>query len=117
VDKSLGIVPYKYYFMAENNYERNFITEKLWEPILCETLCFYWGCPNVADHIDEQAFVQLDPMDFEKSYEIIQKAITEDWWTQRIDVIRAEKHRILSDLAFFPTIHRVITNHQNSTIQ
>ena len=113
IDKSHGIVPYKYYFMAENNYERNFITEKLWEPILCETLCFYWGCPNVAEHIDERAFVQLNPLDFEKSYEIIKQAIAEDWWTQRIDVIRAEKQRILNDLAFFPTIRRIITDHQN----
>jgi hypothetical protein len=30
IDKSNGIVPFKYYFMVENNYEDNFITEKLW---------------------------------------------------------------------------------------
>ena len=110
IDKSTGIVPYKYYFMVENNYERNFITEKLWEPILCETLIFYYGCPNIKDYINEKAFVQLDMNDFEKSYEIIKKAIKEDWWSQRIDIIRAEKKKLLNEMGFFPTLQRIITN-------
>jgi len=108
IDKSKGIVPYKYYFMVENNYERNFITEKLWEPILCETLIFYYGCPNIKDYINEKAFVQLDMNDFEKSYEIIKKAIKEDWWSQRIDIIRAEKKKLLNEMGFFPVIEKII---------
>ena len=47
-NKDSGIVPYKYYFMAENNLENNYITEKLWEPIISECLCFYYGAPNVS---------------------------------------------------------------------
>jgi len=108
-DKSKGYVPYKYYFMVENNYEENFITEKIWEPILCETLVFYYGCPNVKDYIDERAYVQLDMNDFEKSYQIIKTAIEEDWWSQRIDIIRKEKKKILNELSFFPTIEKIIT--------
>jgi len=108
-DKSKGIAPHKYYFMVENNYETNFITEKLWEPILCETLCFYYGCPNVDEYIDSRAFVLLDMNDFEKSYQIIKKAIEEDWWSDRINIIRKEKQKILNQLAFFPTIERTIT--------
>ena len=110
IDKSTGIVPYKYYFMVENNYERNFITEKLWESILCETLIFYYGCPNIKDYINEKAFVQLDMNDFEKSYEIIKKAIKEDWWSQRIDIIRAEKKKLLNEMSFFPTLDKIIKN-------
>jgi hypothetical protein len=94
--------------MIENNYEENFITEKLWEPILCESLCFYYGCPNVTDYIDSRAFVLLDINDFENSYQIIKKAIEEDLWSQRIDIIRQEKQRILNELAFFPTIEKII---------
>ena len=109
VDKSKGIVPYKYYFMVENNYEQNFITEKLWEPILCETLCFYYGCPNVTDHINKEAFVLLDMNDFEKSYQIIKEAIENDLWSSRIDVIRKEKMRIINEMSFLPRIEKVIT--------
>jgi hypothetical protein len=114
VDKSKGYKPYKYYFMIENNYEENFITEKLWEPILCESLCFYYGCPNVTDYIDSRAFVLLDINDFENSYQIIKKAIEEDLWSQRIDIIRQEKQRILNELAFFPTIEKIIIKTQKN---
>ena len=106
--KSAGIAPYKYYFMVENNYEADYITEKLWEPILCECLTFYYGCPNVADYIDPHAYVQLDMADFEGSYRTIKTAIEEDWWSQRIDIIRQEKQKILNELAFFPTVERII---------
>lgn len=111
-DKAKGYLPYKYYFMVENNYEKNFITEKLWEPILCETLVFYYGCPNANDYIDEDAYVLLDMNDFEKSYNIIKRAISEDWWTQRISTIKREKQKILNELQFFPVIKNVINNHQ-----
>jgi GR25 family glycosyltransferase involved in LPS biosynthesis len=109
LDKSKGLKEYKYYFMIENNYESNFITEKLWEPILCETLVFYYGCPNVTDYIDSNAFVLLDITDFEKSYQLIKKALREDWWTERIDIIRKEKNKILNELAFFPIIDSIIS--------
>ena len=108
VDKGKGIMPYKYYFMMENNFERDFITEKIWEPILCESLVFYYGCPNVGDYINPEAIVILDPDNFEKSYNLIKRAIYEDWWSKKIDLIRAEKAKILNELCFFPVIDKII---------
>jgi len=108
-NKSDGYKSYKYYFIMENNFEDNYITEKLWEPILCESLVFYYGCPNITDYIDSNAFVLLDITDFEKSYQIIKQAIKEDWWSQRIDIIRREKQKILNEMAFFPTIDKIIS--------
>jgi hypothetical protein len=105
---SKGYKTYKYYFMMENSFERNYITEKLWNPIFCECLCFYYGSPNVTDYVDSRAFVLLDVNDFEKSYQIIKKAIEEDLWSQRIDIIRKEKQRILNEMTFFPTIEKII---------
>jgi GR25 family glycosyltransferase involved in LPS biosynthesis len=106
VDKSKGISPYKYYFMVENNYEEDFITEKLWEPILCETLVFYYGCPNIDKYVNPLSYVLLDMNDFEKSAQIIKQALEEDWWSQRIDIIRQEKERLLNNMAFFPRIKK-----------
>ena len=103
-----GIKPYKYYFMCENNAEHNYATEKIWEPILCETLCFYWGCPNLEDYIDSRAFVRLDMTDLDAAMRVIETAIREDWWSQRISFIRAAKHKILNELAFFPTLLSLI---------
>jgi hypothetical protein len=99
--------------MAENNSEHNYATEKIWEPILCECLCFYWGCPNLEDYIDERAFVRLDLDDFEKSYQIIKQAIEEDWWSQRIDIIKKEKEKIINEFGFFPTLQRIINEDIN----
>jgi len=107
-NKIHGLMPYKYYFMCENNSEYNYATEKIWEPILCECLCFYWGCPNLEEYIDSSAFVRLPLDNFEESYNIIVRAITEDWWSQRIDIIRREKQKILNKLGFFPTIGKLI---------
>jgi len=107
-NKEVGIMPYKYYFMPENNEEHNFITEKIWEPLLCECVCFYWGCPNVTDWIDERAIILLDMNDFEKSFNIIKNAILNDEWSKRLDVIRREKQKVLDYYNFFPTMERVI---------
>jgi len=105
---------YKYCISVENNSEYNYATEKIWEPVLCECLCFYWGCPNIGDYIDDRAFVLLDMNDFEKSCETIKRAIEEDWWSERIDIIRKEKAKILNELAFFPTLDRIVQNNNNN---
>jgi hypothetical protein len=109
-DKMNGLLPYKYHFAAENNSEYGYATEKIWEPILCESLCFYWGCPNLHEYIDPQSYVELPLDNFEESLKIVKQAIDEDWWSQRIDVIRREKHKILNELGFFPTLNKLITS-------
>ena len=105
---------YKYVLAVENNSEFNYASEKIWEPILAECLSFYWGCPNLEDHIDPNCFVKLPLEDPEKAIEIIQKAISEDWWSQRIDCIKKVKNRILNELGMFPTISRIIKEHENN---
>ena len=63
--KELCFTKYKYCFQAENNSEFNYATEKIWEPIVCECLCFYWGCPNLETYLDPLCFVRLDLEDIE----------------------------------------------------
>ena len=107
-NKDVGIMPYKYYFMAENNIEHNFITEKIWEPLLCECLCFYWGCPNLPDYIDNRAYILLDLDNFEESYNVVRTTIINNEWEKRLEIIRREKQKVLDYYQFFPTIERVI---------
>jgi len=99
---------YKYCLGVENNSEHNYATEKLWEAILCESLCFYWGCPNLEKYIDEKAFVRLPLEDPETALQIIQQAIEEDWWSERIEVIKQTKEKILNELGFFPLMNKII---------
>ena len=106
--KENHFVKYKYCLSVENNIELNYATEKIWEAILCESLCFYWGCPNIEEYINEKCYVRLNLDNFEKSLETIKKAIEEDWWYQRIDIIRKEKQKILNELGFFPRLKKLI---------
>ncbi len=107
-EKHLGIIPYKYYFMCENNSEPNYITEKLWEPIISETLVFYWGCPNISEYINPLAYIQLNMDDFEKSFQIIKESIQNNMWEKRLRYIKEEKEKILDYYNFFPTLQRII---------
>jgi GR25 family glycosyltransferase involved in LPS biosynthesis len=99
---------YKYVLGVENNSEHNYASEKIWEAILCECLCFYWGCPNLEEYLDPQAFVRLPIEDPIAAQAIIQQAIAEDWWAQRIDVIKQMKEKILNELGFFPLMAKII---------
>jgi hypothetical protein len=47
-----------------------------------------------------------------KCYQTIKQAMEEDWWSQRIDIIRQEKKRILEEMAFFPRIQKIIEKDQ-----
>jgi hypothetical protein len=112
INKNDGLYPYMYTFAGENSCEHNYFTEKLCDAILAECLCFYYGCPNVSDYIDSRAYIQLDLTDFEKSYDIVVKAISENEYAKRIGFIRAAKYKILNELQFFPTVEDIIYEHQ-----
>jgi GR25 family glycosyltransferase involved in LPS biosynthesis/tetratricopeptide (TPR) repeat protein len=98
---------YKYALAVENNSEHNYATEKIWEPLLCECLVFYWGCPNLEDYIDSRAFVRLPLENPAEAFEIVRKAVKEDWWSQRIDVIRKMKNKIRTQLGMFPMLKKI----------
>ena len=116
--KDSELVNYKYCLSIENNSEHNYATEKLWDGIMAECLCFYWGCPNLEEYIDSKAFVRLPLEDMEKSLQIIKKAIEEDLWSQRMNIIRKEKDKLLNKLGFFPNLLSIInTNEEKNNLK
>jgi hypothetical protein len=117
--KEKALIPYKYSFNCENMFINGFVTEKLIDCILCETLCFYYGCPNVKDFINEKAFVFLDlgheddyPEERHKKWvkavEKINNAIENNLWEKRLPYIKAEKKKILLETSMFPTFFNII---------
>ncbi len=103
--------PYKYTFNAENNSEKNYFTEKIIDAILSETLCFYWGCPNISDWIDPRAYIILDFNNFEDSLRIVKDAIENNEWEKRLNFIKEAKVKILNELQFFPTLEKIVNSH------
>jgi hypothetical protein len=101
--KEEGLIPYKYTFNSENS-----STEKIIDSILCECLCFYWGCPNLEDYIDGYAFIRLDINDPEKSYQVIINSIQNNEWEKRLPIIKKMKNKILNELQIFNHIHELL---------
>ena len=106
--KDDGMFPYKYTICVENNSEKNYMTEKLADGILAECLCFYWGCPNVGDYIDSNAFISINLDNFEEAYNTIKNAIEDDEWSKRIDKIRDAKLKIMNELSIMSCIEKAI---------
>lgn len=107
-EKDNGLFDYKYHFNAENTEKNNYFTEKIIDAILAESLCFYWGCPNITNYIPEESFVRLDLCSFETDAEKIKKAIETNQWENRLPYIRQAKQTILNTLNFFPRLNRII---------
>ena len=80
-------------------------------------MCFYWGCPNLETYIDPLSFVRLDLDNIDESISIIQKAINEDWWSQRIEIIKKEKNKIINELGFFPNVNKILNNSYGGIIK
>lgn len=106
--KDEGIFPYKYTFNCENHSISNYFTEKLIDGILGECLTFYWGCPNIPEFIDSRAYVKLELSNFESDCSIIEKAIREDWYSQRLPYIREAKRKILDEMQFIPRLKNLL---------
>lgn len=114
--KDDGIFPYKYHFNVENHSDRNYFTEKIVDAILGESLCFYNGCSNLMEHLPKEAFVYLHLSNFEHDYNVVQTAIREDWYSQRLPYIKKAKQIILEELQFFPRIEKIINEHKKKNI-
>lgn len=114
--KDKGLFPYKYTFAAENHALPNYVTEKLIDAILSETLCFYWGCPNLETILDPECFIRLDLNDKEGAMHWMQECIANQEWEKRLPILRAEKERILTELQFVPRLETFLTNLKASPV-
>lgn len=97
-DKYDALLKYKYHINCENSFNENYFTEKIVDPILAETLCFYDGCTNLSSFIDERAYVKLNIKNIDESINTIINLIECNEWKKRVPYIRAQKKRLLSDL-------------------
>jgi hypothetical protein len=107
-EKDNGLFEYKYHFNAENTEKNNYFTEKIIDAILSESLCFYWGCPNLSEYIPKESYVRLDLCSFESDAEKIKKTIENNTWEEKLPYIKQAKEKILNTLNFFPRLKHII---------
>jgi hypothetical protein len=97
-DKFDGLLDYEYHLAIENSFLKDYYTEKIADPILAECLCFYAGCSNLEEYIDERAFYRLDLSNKKQAKDSIIKAIHDGTRKKRLKYIRQQKKRLLTDL-------------------
>ena len=107
-NKDAGLFPYHYTFAAENSQEAGYFSEKLIDPILTETLCFYWGCPNAKNYINEKAFIELDITRPSLALKVIKESMKNNEREKRLKYIKHAKKKILTELSIMPLIDSII---------
>ena len=111
--KDDALIPYKYSFACENSFINGYVTEKLVDCIMSETLCFYCGAPNVCKFIDPDAYIQLElkgttVKDWDVPINIMKDAIRNREWEKRLPSIKKAKIKILTQIGMFPRLWNVI---------
>ena len=107
-DKRVALLPYRYYFDAENNSAANYYTEKIVDCLLAETLCFYWGCPNLDSFFDPARSSDSSLTTSRPTSHGSRQRSTPTSGATRLPLHPAEKQRILEEYQFFPTLARVL---------
>lgn len=109
-DKLDALRDYRFNVVLENSSADDYFSEKFTDCVIAGTYPLYYGCPNLESYFPAGSFARLDIDDFEKSVEIIDHAIAEDW-----DIKNREELRIARGLAMykhnlFPMLVELITN-------
>ena len=109
-DKSKAMNEYQYHFNIENQFIANYITEKLYDPIVCETLCFYYGAPNVSNFLPPRSYVKL-PNDIDAAVNTIKDTIKNDVYNQPEvqQDLKEAKHRLDNVYTASVRLNKIIT--------
>ena len=93
-----------FYLAAENHRQLDYVTEKFWEPLLCESLPLYYGCTNIEAILPTVSSLVTLTDDFARNVEIILALNYND----HVPWILKMKEWILNERNIFATIQRKI---------
>lgn len=107
-DKWEVIADYKYTIAIENDDCDDWVTEKFFDCLYTRTLPFYYGCPNLESIVDKDTFIRIDVDNFETSIQTIEKAITNDEFEKRKDLLNETAIKSLDKDQFFPFFTEIL---------
>jgi hypothetical protein len=58
-NKFQGLLGYDYSIAIENSCEKNYVSEKFFDCVLCNTMPIYYGAPNIEDVYNKESFIPL----------------------------------------------------------
>lgn len=113
-DKSEALDAYRYHLAIENHICAHHWTEKLSDCYLGMTLPFYYGCPNLTDYFPAESFLEINIFEYEQACEQIQRAIVDDFYSQRLSAIREARRLFLESYCTFALVSSVVEKYHKS---
>lgn len=87
-----------------------YVTEKLWDPLLCWSLPIYYGSRAADSLIPEGAFVRIPSLDA-RGVEVVRETIADpSAWASRLGTIHEARSKILGELRLIEWMHDVATD-------
>lgn len=102
------LIPSKYALCVENSIQKDYITEKLFDAFLCDTMPIYIGALNIFDYFPKNSLIYLEDYNVEKAEIIIKNAIETGMYEKTFKERQSAKELVLNRYNFFYNIvHRV----------
>ncbi len=106
--KEDGLIPFKYHFNCENDFEEGYFTEKFLDALFFECLIFYDGCTNLGKFFNPDSFMLIDVNNIEESLAVIKESIANNLWEKKIKAIKQEKIRAVNEYNPMEIIWKIV---------
>lgn len=108
-DKFDAIYNSHFHLVLENNFEKNFWTEKLSDSFLCWSYPIYLGTSFIREDFPKDSYFQLDPQwSIADTVDRILRRLRENLLYKDIAAMTKARSMIINDYNLFPTISRLI---------
>lgn len=104
-DKWDALAPYRYSIAFENSKSDYYLSEKLGDCFVAETMPFYYGSDKIGDYFPEGSFVVIDPEDPDV-FRIIKDVMASDLWLKNREAILEAKRLVLEKYNVFARLAR-----------
>ena len=102
-----ALMDYEFSIGVENSSEKNYISEKFFDPLLVGTVPLYYGCPNIEDVYNKNSFIHLDFLNPDKCLQQIENILSLNY-SDYIDLINESKLNYFNNHNLINEILKVI---------
>tara|TARA_Y100001938_G_C8090024_1_gene434453 strand:- start:2473 stop:3348 length:876 start_codon:yes stop_codon:yes gene_type:complete len=108
-NKSDALLNYEYSIGIENCRQKNYLTEKFFDLIACDTVPIYYGAPNVEEIYPKQSFIEMDfSGPIEKTVEQITDIYHNDDYSARLPNVKKAKELYYTKYNIFNFLESMI---------
>jgi len=104
-NKMIGLENYKYSIVIENEFMKNWFTEKIIDCFMTKTIPIYKGCPNIGDFYEEKGIIKFETIE---ELEQILNSLDGEIYQNMIEHIEKNYEKALSDIPFEKRVENTI---------